>query len=221
MCTVDRSAPPRVDHDGDNLLSRRRFLRTGAVAAAASAAVGLLAPRTGSAAPPVRVNDHGGPVYPRIEVPNLAMGCSDETSTGLQELLRGHVTAVQLVWVGCSTTCPIQGAIFEMTQQLLGARVGSDIRLLSISINPLEDSVADLHSWLARFHAGAGWLAARPAVEDLDVLQSAFGNTRDPLTSHSTQVQIVDRTARLVWRTNELPSPESIADVLLAAAGPR
>jgi protein SCO1/2 len=41
-----------------------------------------------------------------------------------------------------------------------------------------------------------------------------FGQGRNALESHTTQVNIINRQGDLVFRTPELPSAEAIADLL-------
>ena len=41
--------------------------------------------------------------------PPLALKLSDGTKTDLKTLLTGKTTAMQLMFTGCSATCPIQG----------------------------------------------------------------------------------------------------------------
>ena len=70
----------------------------------------------------------------------------------LQTLLKGHITAVQLMFTGCTATCPIQGAIFADAASQL-ATAGRELRLLSISIDPLGDDAQALTAWLQRYGA--------------------------------------------------------------------
>jgi protein SCO1/2 len=91
---------------------------------------------------------------------------------------------------------------------------GSKIQLLSLSVDPEDDNVRALTSWRRRFHAGPNWLAAAPAPADTARIQTFFGQSAGSFASHSTQVNLVDRQGRLVWRTNELPTPEEIAAIL-------
>jgi protein SCO1 len=162
------------------------------------------------------VSAHDGPVLPPVAVPDLPLVLHDGRRTGLRQLLQGRTTAVQLIFTGCTTTCPIQGVIFERVQAAL--KDHSERRqLLSLSIDPLGDTPAALAAWLGRFHARDGWLAAVPDAAALPDLEAVFGNGRDSLATHATEVQIVDRSARLIWRTGGLPSPQSVAQLLGAA----
>ena len=95
----------------------------------------------------------------------------------------------------------------------LPAMAERGIQLVSLSIDPESDTTRAMSEWLRRFHAGPNWVAATPAAADVPKLNAIFGKSGDS-ADHSTQVQILDRDGRLVWRTFELPRPDEIALVL-------
>src|SRR3981189_683802 len=51
-----------------------------------------------------------GPVRPPIGVPNVTVISSDGLRTPLRALLRGQVTAIQLMFSKCKSICPIEAA---------------------------------------------------------------------------------------------------------------
>lgn len=157
--------------------------------------------------------DHGR-VVPPVPIPNLAVRCADGTSATLDALVRGHVTAVHLMFTGCSTVCPIQGAIFQRVQALLPDQRSTRIQLLSLSVDPTGDTPAAMRRWLERFNARDGWIAAAPSFQDLNVIWDLFGQGRNAVENHTTQVNIIDRRGQLIFRTPQLPSADSIADIL-------
>lgn len=167
------------------------------------------------AAEPGVIPYHGGRISPPVALPALPLQLADGSRTDLATLMRGRATALNLMFTGCSTTCPIQGVVFQRVQTLLRNPVARGIQLVSLSINPLEDTPAAMSAWLARFQAGPCWLAARPAPEGMDTVRRLFGaNGTGGLTDHATEVSIVNARAQLVWRTYELPSPQSLAEML-------
>jgi protein SCO1/2 len=118
------------------------------------------------------------------------------------------------MFTGCSSVCPIQGAIFERVQTLLPDQRERGIQLLSLSIDPLSDTPAVMKAWLERFGAREGWIAAAPQVGDLDRMRDLFGQGQGAVENHATQVNIIDRSGALVFKTRQLPSADSIADIL-------
>ncbi|WP_323122063.1 SCO family protein [Burkholderia alba] len=197
----------------DVFAPRRRAL----LAAALGAAAASLGAVRCVAAPPAPVGYHGGRIAPPVPVPDLPVLLANGRSTRLRTLLNGRVTALQLFFTGCSSTCPIQGAVFQRVQALLGAHEKPGVQLLSLSISPLEDTPQRMRAWLARFDARPGWVAAAPELKDVDALQALFGGGVTGLDNHSTQVQVIDRHGALIWRTYALPSAESVAQILRQA----
>ena len=62
-------------------------------------------------APPIL---HGhGKIAPPVPVPDVPVARQDGISTTLLPIVKGHVTAVQLMFTSCTTTCPIGGAILS------------------------------------------------------------------------------------------------------------
>jgi hypothetical protein len=81
----------------------------------ASAAGWALASATGNA------SAHGelGPIEPRRPAPGLALTLHDGRKTTLPRVLQGRWTALQLMFTGCSASCPVQGAVFGALQGLV------------------------------------------------------------------------------------------------------
>lgn len=158
-----------------------------------------------------------GLVLPRVPAPNLPLTDALGRSIGLSTQLRSKVTAVQLMFAGCSSTCPIQGAVFAYVAEQIKA---ADVQLLSLTIDPLGDSPQALRNWLGRFGQHRLWTAAAPRVQDVDSLAEFLRGVPPRSGTHSSQVFLFDRQARLAFRTVELPSAEHVVELLavLAAA---
>jgi protein SCO1/2 len=184
--------------------------------AAATLAAAASAP-TAAAAPAPTAHFPFGAVRPERSVPAWKVQTHLGQATDLAALLRGRITAVQLMFTGCSAICPIQGALFAQLQQRLRQR-GLAVQLLSISIDPLGDGPAALAAWLRRFDAGPGWLAVAPQVAEVQAIAQLLGSGgEDPRQSadvHSAQVFVVNRRGALFYRSPGLPSAEALADTL-------
>ncbi len=157
--------------------------------------------------------DHGR-VDPPLPVPDVPVRCADGAAESLAALLRGRATALHLMFTGCSSVCPIQGVIFQRVQTLIPDQRERGIQLLSLSIDPFGDTPAALAAWLQRFDAHAGWTAVAPQPRDLDRLLELFGQGRQAVENHATQVNIINRRGELVFKTQQLPAADSIADLL-------
>lgn len=157
---------------------------------------------------------HGklGPVTPVRPVPADLWVRYGARRTSLRALLEGKTSAVQLMFAGCSSVCPMQGALFAAVQRELGAMPA--VHLLSLSIDALGDDAAALAAWLKRFAAQPGWRAAALESADLAVLQSLMDASGNDPAGHSAAVYFFDTNACLVWRTNDLPGTSEVVATL-------
>lgn len=165
---------------------------------------------------PDAAHAHGGLVLPPLAPPAVRLRMHDGRTLSPPALFEGRVTALQLMFTGCSATCPIQGALFaEVERQLLARRtVPGDVQLVSTSIDVLGDDPAALAAWLRRFGAGGLWRAATPAVADLDRWLDFLQGRRAGADRHTTQVFLFDRRGQLVLRTVDLPPPTEVVRLL-------
>ncbi len=154
-----------------------------------------------------------GKIWPPQRVPDVALIRYDSVPATLKALTTGYVTAVQLMFTSCTTTCPMGAATFQQVQKMIPDMRGRRIQLLSLSIDPENDTPKAMAGWRRRFRAGANWVVATPRLTDSKTLQDFFQKGGDS-SDHSTQVQIVNRDGYLVWRTYELPTAEEVAAIL-------
>lgn len=159
--------------------------------------------------------DDIGPVRPRVAAPAVRLLRHDGRTSTLAEQLRGSITVVQLMFTGCSAVCPLQGALFASLQARLSASGMNDVRLLSLSIDPLGDAPAALRGWLQRYGAGPRWQAAAPAASDLDRMLDFLGAAGQTLGDrHTTAISLLDREGRLAWRSGALPPVNEVLQAL-------
>ncbi|WP_312892627.1 MULTISPECIES: SCO family protein [Paraburkholderia] len=187
--------------------TRRDILRATALAAAAGVAAKVHA-------------QHGnmGPVRPPVRLTDVSVVDQTGTTRTLEALLREGITAVQTIYTGCSSVCPLQGTLFGAVQErMLQARTRYPVRLLSIGIDPFGDVPSALRAWLVRFNAGPRWNAVALAPDDVDRTRTELaGSASLPrnVADHSTQVYCFDHDALLRWRSADLPRVEEVCDVL-------
>ncbi|WP_232540291.1 SCO family protein [Azohydromonas aeria] len=190
---------------------RRRLLL-----AALAGLAGAAAPRAQTAA---TAHDSLGPVRPPVAVPDWPL--VDETGRPfpLRAHLSGRVTALQLVFTGCSAACPIQGALFAAVAPRLREIQGPQAQLLSLSIDALGDTPAALKAWMARFGAHPAWHAGLPRAQDVDAVLDFLRGRARGADRHTAQVYLFDRRARLAWRTVEMPPAAQVVSLLQSLAG--
>lgn len=193
--------------------------RRGRRTALAALGAWACAPALAQKAPPA--HDPFGPLRPPLALPRLGIVDEDGQRGELGARLRGRITALQLMFTGCSATCPIQGALFAEAQRLVGGAAFAP-QFLSVSIDALGDTPQKLAAWLQGFKAAPGWSAALPRVADVDAIVERLGSggeKRPPGPDpHTGQVYLFDRKAELVMRTPSMPTPAQITEALRQVA---
>lgn len=152
--------------------SRRTFL-------AAAVATPLLFPmaRDGLAAAEPALDDDG-------YLPNVALQThKGRTVRFYDDLIKGRMVVINMMYAGCTNICPPNTASLLRVKEALGARVGRDIFMYSLTLQPDFDKPRDLARYMRKYRVGAGWTFLTGRAEDVDLLRRRLGFYNfDPVT---------------------------------------
>jgi protein SCO1 len=169
------------------------------------------APAAPPAATPERVDGLQIPDVPLVDQDGRPVRFSSD-------LIAGRVVAVNFVFTTCTTICPPMGASFAKLRQLLGERAGRDVHLISVSVDPRNDTPERLKAWAGKFGSGPGWTLVTGEPEEVTRLLKALGVYTPNLADHSPLV-LVGNAARGTWtRAYGLAAPAKLVEVIDAAA---
>jgi protein SCO1/2 len=117
-------------------------------------------------------------------VPDVLLTDYDERPIRLQELLATNDPVIlNFVFTTCSTVCPVTTKVLSD----MSARLGSDVkrlRMVSISIDPENDTPLQLKAYARSFQAGERWKFLTGRVQDIKSVQLAFDNYRGDKMTH-------------------------------------
>ena len=108
------------------------------------------------------------------------------------DLISGRVVAVNFIFTTCTTVCLPMGAIFTKVQRELGDRVGRDVDLISVSVDPVTDTPERLKAWSQRLGAGTGWTLVTGSKPEVDNLLKSLEVFTPDFADHSPTVLIVN-----------------------------
>jgi cytochrome oxidase Cu insertion factor (SCO1/SenC/PrrC family) len=74
------------------------------------------------------------------------------------DVLKNKVVVINTFFTTCTSICPPMNRNFEKIQEALGDRLGKDVFLVSITVDPGTDTPTRLKEYARRFHARPGWL---------------------------------------------------------------
>jgi protein SCO1/2 len=121
------------------------------------------------------------------------------------DLIRGKVVAINFIYTQCGDVCPLDTAQLRQVHKLLGDRVGKDIFMYSISIDPSNDTPEALRRYMRTFDVGKGWTFLTGKPEDIALIQRKLGlRIAEPkkIRDHDTRFMLGnERTSQWIKRT--------------------
>lgn len=136
------------------------------------AALGAAAWQRGSGPPPAVVRGSAG----TQNFPNVTLYTHEGQAVKFyDDLIRGKVVTFNMMYAQCERSCPVSTANLRLVQKMLGERVGRDVFMYSISLQPEMDTPERLREYVARHHIEPGWLFLTGARADIDLVRYRLG----------------------------------------------
>lgn len=150
-----------------------------------------------------------------VTVPAVTLLDQQTNVQPLQRLFQDKVVVVNFVFTSCRSVCPIITAVMKRIQQLLAGHLGDSVVLVSISLQPEQDTPEKL----AQFSLSLGnlphWLWLTGATADVAQTLSAFGiNPNAAAEAHPPLVFVGRGNDWFKWVG--LPDAQQVAQAALA-----
>ena len=91
------------------------------------------------------------------------------------DLIKGKVVMVNFIFTSCPDVCPLETARLREVQKLLGERVGKDVFMYSITIDPKVDTPAVLKAYAEKYQVAPGWMFLTGQPDDIILLRKKLG----------------------------------------------
>jgi protein SCO1/2 len=119
------------------------------------------------------------------EVPDVSLLDAQGKPVSLRDDLAGdEPVMLNFIFTSCTSICPVMSATFRQVQQQLGEE-GGRVRMVSISIDPEQDTPTRLQAYAERYQAGANWQMLTGTLADSIAVQRAFGAFRGDKMNHA------------------------------------
>lgn len=130
------------------------------------------------------------------------------------DVVKDRIVVIDAIYTTCPLVCPILSAVFADLQDALGDRLGKDVFLVSVSVDPLTDIPARLKEYAARWEAKPGWLFLTGEKGRVDEVLQGLGAYTADFTDHSAMVLVGDGRSGDWTRFFGFPSVEAVASKL-------
>jgi protein SCO1 len=131
------------------------------------------------------------------------------------DLIKGKTVLISFFYTSCIYTCLIQGDVFSRLQAELGDRLGKEVFLISVTIDPETDTPQRLKTWGAQHGLKNGWTLVTGSRGDMSTLVGHLtGNPLGRIELHSPFIYIGnDKRSRWV-ATYGLAEPKRLMKII-------
>jgi len=115
------------------------------------------------------------------------------------DLLKGRTVVIIPFFTTCTGVCPPMNATMARIQKELGDRVGKQVYLISITVDPVTDTPARLKEYAAKFHAKPGWYFVTGTQENVNFALNKLGHYVADKNDHKS-IMIIGNEATGLWK---------------------
>ena len=151
--------------------------------------------------------------------PNLTLRTQHNRAVRFyDDLIKDKVVILNFMYAECDGICPGMTANLVKVQKLFGPRVGRDIFMYSITLEPAHDTPAVLEAYAHDHGAGPGWTFLTGRPEDIERLRRSLGFVDpDPVVdrdkaNHIGNIRYGNEPAMLWAACPGLADPQWIAE---------
>lgn len=138
------------------------------------------------------------------------------------EVVGDRIVVMDFIFTTCTTICPVLSSKMARLQERLGDRLGRDVFLVSVSVDPTRDGPAQLLAYSKKWKAREGWsfLGGEPA--DVNAVLKGVGAYTANFANHPPMFLVGDGRSGTWTRLNGFPEVDQIlkqVDTLASARG--
>ncbi|TMQ19441.1 MAG: SCO family protein [Deltaproteobacteria bacterium] len=130
------------------------------------------------------------------------------------DLVRDRTVIIDVFFTHCTASCPIVAGTFARVQDHLGERLGRDVSMLSISVDPQQDTPDQLAEYAQRFHARPGWYFLTGDRAEVEPTLRRLGEWVDQPNDHNALVLVGNDRTGLWKKALGLARPEAVIEVI-------
>lgn len=138
------------------------------------------------------------------------------------DVIGDRIVVMDFVYTTCTTVCPVVSAIMGEVQYKLGARVGRDVALVSLTVDPVRDTPARLRDYARSRGAGAGWSWLTGSATAVNDTLKGLGTWTPNFEDHPVVMMVGDGRSGKWMRFYGFADPAALVaqvESLIAARG--
>jgi protein SCO1/2 len=129
----------------------------------------------------------------------------------VSDVIADRIVVMDFVYTTCTTVCPVLSAILSQVQSRLAEQDDTDVRLISISVDPVRDTPERLKAYADSHHSGSEWFWLTGEKTQVDEVLRGLGAYTPDFEDHPSMVLVGDPRTGTWKRFFGFPGPEKIA----------
>ena len=134
------------------------------------------------------------------------------------DMLKGKTVIVNAFFTTCTSVCPPMNRNLEKVQEALGDRIGKDVFIVSISVDPETDTPPRLKEYAQRFHARPGWAFLTGKKENVDWALYRVGQYVEAKDDHTTVIAVGNEATGLWKKALGMAKPAELIEIVRSVA---
>lgn len=128
------------------------------------------------------------------------------------DLMKDKVVIINTFFASCTGSCPVMAKTFQHVQEQLGDRVGRDVWLISITVDPATDTPAALKKYAEQWKARPGWRFLTGSQEEVSAALTKIGQYVDDREAHKNVILVGNDRTGLWKKLFGLAKPQEIQE---------
>jgi len=115
------------------------------------------------------------------------------------DLLKGKVVIINSFFATCQGSCLPMNRNLEKVQEELGNRLGREVNIISLSVDPMVDTPAKLKQYSKQLNARPGWYFLTGDKQNVDLVLKKLGQFVDNKQDH-LNIFIIGNERTGLWK---------------------
>ncbi len=110
----------------------------------------------------------------------------------VSDVIADRIVVMNFIYTTCTTACPVLVAIFQQVQAKLGDKLGKEVIMVSVSVDPNTDTPPRLKAYAKKMKAQPGWRFLTGGEHIVDKVLEGLGAYSQDFTAHPNMTLIGD-----------------------------
>lgn len=119
------------------------------------------------------------------------------------DLIRDKIVILNFIFTSCTDICPIVTARMTQVEDKLGDALGRDIFIVSMTVDPENDTPERLKAYAKTFGTGPGWTFVTGRPQDIRAINHKLGERSKVLSEHRNEI-VLGNDATGEWQRDNV-----------------